>query len=154
MSELINTLLFTTRVSVVKLSLRVAPADVLLAPQFELCHDLVVTAPRVMPVEINVPPVTFIVHLRRFLLAPSTVFRASALKIVPILSSPVTSETEPREWVRATVHIVSVQKDGRSTTFGVPPGGLVKAGIVILVFRALIIVRDLVPSRTIQFETL
>ena len=107
-----------------------------------------------MPVEINVPPVTFIVHFRRRVAALSTVFRASALKIVPVLSSPVTSETEPRERVRATVHIVSVQKDRRSTAFGVPPSGLGKAGIVILVLRALIIVRDLVPSRSIQFETL
>ena len=107
-----------------------------------------------MTVEINVPPVAFIVHFRRRVAALSTVFRASALKIVPVLSSPVTSEFEPRERVRATVHIVPVQKDGCSTTFGVPPGGLVKTGIVILVFRALIVVRDLVPSRSIQFETL
>jgi len=107
-----------------------------------------------MAVEINVPPVTFIVHLRRRVAALSTVFRASALKIIAVLSSPVASEFETRERVRATVHIVSVQKDRRSTAFGVPPSGLVKAGIVILVFRALIVVRDLVPSRSIQFETL
>ena len=107
-----------------------------------------------MAIQVYIPPIAFIVHLCGHLAAPSTVFRASALKIVPVLSSPVTSETEPREWVLAAVHIVPVQKDRRSTTFVIPSGGLPKAGIVILVFRALIVVRDLVPSRTIQFETL
>ena len=147
-------LLFTTCVFILKFALRVASAVVADAVQFELCHDLIVTTPRVMSVEENIPPVPFIVHLRRRVAALSTVFRASALEIVPILSSPVTSETEPRERVLAAVHIVSVQKDGCSTAFGVPPSGLVKAGIVILVFGALIVVRDLVPTRSIQFETL
>ena len=107
-----------------------------------------------MAVEINVPPVTFIVHLRRRVAALSTVFRASALKIIAVLSSPVASEFETRERVRAAVHIVSIQEDGRSTAFGVPTRGRVRTMVVMLVFRALIIVRDLVPSRTIQFETL
>ena len=147
-------LLFAACVSVVKLSLRVAPADIFLAPQFELCHDLIVTAPWVMPIEEYIPPVTLIVHFCRFLSAPSTVFRAGALKIVPVPSSPVALEFEPREWVRTTVHIVSIQKDRRSTAFGVPTGGLVKARVVILVLATLIVVRELVPSRTSQFETL
>lgn len=123
------------------------------ARQFER-HDLVVTTPRVMSIEVYIPPIPLIVHLCGRIAALSTVFRASALKIVPILSSPVTSETEPRERVLAAVHIVSIQEDGRSTTFGVPTRGRVRTMVVMLVFGALIVVRDLVPSRTIQFETL
>ena len=131
-----------------------ASAVVADAVQFEPSHHLIVTTPRVVAVEINVPPVTFIVIERRHIAAPSLMFRVSALVQVPVPSSPVTNKVEPRERVSAAVHIVSVQKDRRSTAFVVPPGGLVKARVVILVFRALIIVRDLVPSRTIQFETL
>ena len=107
-----------------------------------------------MTIQVYIPPVAFIIHLCRRIAALSTVFRASALKIVPVLSSPVASEFETRERVRATVHIVSIQEDGRSTAFGVPTRGRVRTMVVILVFGALIIVRDLVPSRTIQFETL
>ena len=126
-----------------------ASAVVADARQFELCHDLVVTTPRMMAVQEYIPPVTFIIHFCRFLLAPSTVFRASALKIVPVLSSPVASEFETRERVRATVHIVSIQEDGRSTAFGVPTRGRVRTMVVMLVFGALIVVRDLVRSRSI-----
>jgi hypothetical protein len=147
-------LLFAACVSVGKLSLWVVRTDVLLAPQFELSHDLMVMTPRMMAVEVYIPKISLIVHGCHCLAASSLMFRAGALKIVPVPSSPVALEFEPREWVRATVHVVSIQKDRRSTTFGVPPGGLVKAGIVILVFRALILVRELVPSRTSQFETL
>ena len=126
-----------------------ASAVVADARQFELCHDLVVTTPRMMAVQEYIPPVTFIVHLCGRLAALSTVFRASALKIIAVLSSPVTSEFEPRERVLATVHVVSVQKDGRSTAFGVPTGGRVRTMVVMLVFGALIVVRDLVRSRSI-----
>ena len=81
------------------------------ARQFELSHDLVVTAPRVMPIEVYIPPIAFIVHLRRRVAALSTVFRASALKIVPVLSLPL-PETEPRERVRVhSSHCASIQEN-------------------------------------------
>jgi hypothetical protein len=147
-------LLFAACVSVVKLSLWVVRTDVLLAPQFELSHNLMVMTPRVMAVEVYIPKISLIVHGCHCLAASSLMFRAGALKIVPVPSSPVALEFKTRERVRATVHVVSIQINVCSTTFGVPTGGLVKARVVILVLATLIVVRELVPSRTSQFETL
>ena len=147
-------LLFTACVFILEFSLRMAPAVVADARQFELSHDLIVTTAGMMSVQVDVPPVTLIIHFRRLLLAPSTVFRASALKIVPVPSSPVALEFETRERVLATVHVVSIQINVRSTAFRIPTGGLVKARVVILVFGALIVVRELVRTRASQFETL
>jgi hypothetical protein len=131
-----------------------APAVVADAIQFEPSHDLVISTPRVMPIEVYIPPVAFIVHGCGRLATPSLMFRASALKKVPVLSSPVALEFETRERVRATVHVVSIQKNVCSSAFGVPPGALVDAMVVILVLATLIVVREQVPSRTSQFETL
>jgi hypothetical protein len=130
-----------------------APAVVADAIQFELSHDLIPTTPRVMPIEVYIPPVAFIVHFRCRLAATSLMFRAGALKIVPVLSSPVALEFKTRERVLATVHVVSIQINVRSTAFRIPTGGLVKATFVILILRTLIAVRELVRSRTIQSET-